>query len=242
MSRYRNLGPIVLLLLLETGPDSAERWWWHCAEREAQPVSDRIAGQLERLGLSPIDRCDRLEAPIHKSFRKATLRSFEQINLANAVGASGLFAGVATLTRRAPLADIGLEHVEARLALTSVDLERGEPIDSVTLSAHGFDGDASVAVDRARELLLAQLVPLFGRLVTGPQSGPPVSRVAIRSIPRPRDLDAWLADVRAAGLATGVRVAELTRDGALLEVDPPSAEAAVIEKLKALGADASQPE
>ena len=229
-----------LMLLTEHQPNGDVLYWWHCGERQPQPFSDRLAPHLTRLGLRVIDRCDKLETPIHKSFQKPDLKPFQQANLGNALEAKRLITGALHLTTKPAVATLGLAHVEAAVTLEISDLDSGDRLGTLSHVGHGFDSDAHIAGQRALDILLARVlvsVPdVFKQRATAPTS---TTRVRLRGVARPTDLDAQIARARAVTSVRAVTVLELTRRGALLRVDPPAAAAAGVRALTAAGVDTS---
>jgi hypothetical protein len=235
-------GPVLLLISEDVAGDEvfSTHYWWHCAERETQPLSDRIAARVRALGSKVVDRCSRDLGPIHKTYRKAQLRGFERTNLGGALGAGRVLGGHLTLSAGELVPDLGLHHVHAMLTLDAHDLERDVDVGSHTVVADGFDADPGIASDRARELILAQLWPHLPQLAAGQQARATTRpKLHVARIKRPGDLDAWMKALAAQKTIRQVTLLEVSQKTAVLAIEPPTALEPAARWLRKQGADAT---
>ncbi len=229
--------PALLLIAEQSGREPT--YWWHCQDREAQPLSDRVAAGLKRLGLTVIDRCDP-KTPIHRTYHKASLRAFEQANLGGVMGAGRVLSGIATATTgSAPVPSLGLQHVHLSLELSVRDVDTDALVGKLTLAADGFDADPDIALSRARELLLAELWPRLPALARPARGGTARARILIKRLLQPADLDGYLKSLRATKGIAAARLAELTKTTAVVVIDPPQALETALDHLRSVGADIS---
>lgn len=225
------------LLISEVGIDGVVHFWWDCAERPELPVTDQLAIEAERAGLRPITRCDGLAAPIHKSLRKAPLAAWEASNLAAAVNAKRVVVGEARFVKKDVNRALALVHVQGVIELKVVDVASGDVVTTHSDKADGFDIDAELAAERARDILLSRALEEVWRWAPRrkPAAKQVLGSVTISGAARALELDAAVDAVAKAPGVTAARIVGFRRGSVTLAIEPAEAEAAARKVVERLG-------
>ena len=229
-----------LLLVSEQLRNGSKLFWWKCeGVRPTHPVLDRLTPRLSEYGLDVTDRCDELDPPIHSSYRKPDLLRHERLNVANALDVRRLISGSIARQQKRRISELGLEHVTIRVTLTALDVHTEQIVGTLNATAEGFAATVEDADARAVELVLARLRPRLSQLAAQPVIvAAPTLRVWISALAKPSDLEALEQTLRAVPDLASLKVLEITRDAALIEIQPVSLREAVLSALEAANAQA----
>lgn len=220
---------LVLLLLLAEAHSGTPSFWWSCGDRPENGFAERTASHLSDAGFKVLDRCDQLDAPVHKSYHKAELAAWQLVNLGSVADADQVVSGVIKIRKLTGVPELGLIGVGATLELTVTDVKAGKAVSQTTLTAEGYDNDPALARKAAMDILWIQL----------PQLRPSAKVVAhanmrVTHLISSRIREALDALRKTKGVSAA-RVASLTRSGATFEVYPVHALDAATQTLTALG-------
>ena len=120
------------------------------------------------------------------------------------------------------------------LTLVAWDLDTEKAGARAEVTADGFDHDPARAWQRAGDILLAKVAAALPALAERPRAAPvPTLKVRVDKLGRPADLDGVMKALSSVAGVRRVTMAELTKSGALLVIEPPDARPAVEAHVKA---------
>jgi len=227
-----------LLLVSVHESNGAVSFWWRCDSQPLPEVTDRMAGMLTAPNNTVVHSCKQLETPLHRSYHRVQLRSYQQFNLANTAGASRLITGQLRYKEHAAIADLGLFHHAATLTLTSYDVGTERSLATASLGGHGFGHTVVATRKQVDNAILSQLGHRFNELLAKPALRlTPQLRIRVDGLPTPGQLTPIMDRVRAVAGVRNVFIDQLRQGAAVLRIQPKTVRAAVEEKLLELAPD-----
>ena len=227
------------LMLISTAESNGNvSFWWRC-DAQPQPVmNERIGAILTEKKNPAVFGCKAFEAPPHRSYHRAQLRSYQQYNLANTAGAKRLIAGQLQYQTHEAVADLGLFHQSATLTLTSYDVQSERQLGTISVRGDGFGHTASATRKQVDNAILSQLnQQKHNLLAKAPVQFAPKLRIRVDGLHTPGQLTTIMETIRA---VTGVRkvlIDQLRRATAVLRIEPQSARSTIEGVLQSLAPD-----
>ena len=229
--------PTTVLLVTERIETGEKRFWWNCEARQEQPFSDELSPQLSRLGLTVVDGCDGLEAPIHKSYHRPTLMQHDVVNLGNALEARRMVYGEARFSRGKDHPRLGLVHVKLTVVLRGYDLQMERALGPLERHADGYAPTLAGARAKAVQLAVASLVEDLPELTRTPKRQQAPALNMRLPTANPMERRARLQALRGVAGVKRVVLRELTREHVVVSISPPTVRAEVEAYLGQAGLD-----